>query len=267
MATCSTSFSSTHAEGHPREVGQVKLSAVRVGGRCDDGPMATLGDRILEAIRYAPLDDDVLARRLGVAQRQSVNQAARRLEAQGLLRRIPGPDGKIVNALPAQATHEPTSLARPSSEAASVVRNLSQTSTQSRARFAGDRITEDEVKEAVRAYLAADGFAVEVAWGRAPGIDIVAQHADGRRYVIEAKAEVGIAGAQQHNYFVGMLGELIQRMDDPEAIYAIALPDNRQYRGLVNRLPGLAKKRMTLAVFWVDRTSDGLTVAEEPSPV
>lgn len=228
--------------------------------------MATLGDRILEAIRYAPLDDDVLARRLGVAQRQSVNQAARRLEAQGLLRRIPGPDGKIVNALPAQATHEPTSLARPSSEAASVVPQSRQTPTHSRARFAGDRVTEDEVKEAVRAHLAADGFAVEVAWGRTPGIDILARHADGRRYVIEAKAEVGIAGAQQHNYFVGMLGELIQRMDDPEATYAIALPDNRQYRGLVNRLPGLAKRRMTLAVFWVGRTSDGLTVEEEPSP-
>lgn len=85
------------------------------------GHMATLGDRILEAIRYAPLDDDVLARRLGVAQRQSVNQAARRLEAQGLLRRIPGPDGKIVNALPAHATHDLTSIPRPSPEALSAV--------------------------------------------------------------------------------------------------------------------------------------------------
>lgn len=108
---------------------------------------------------------------------------------------------------------------------------------------------------------------VEVAWGHAPGIDIVARHADGRRYVIEAKAEVGIAGAQQHNYFVGMLGELIQRMSDPEATYAIALPDNRQYRGLVDRLPDLAKMRMHLAVFWVERTGDGLIVRLEPSPV
>ena len=229
--------------------------------------MATLGDRILEAIRYAPLDDDVLARRLGVAQRQSVNQAARRLEVQGLLRRIPGPGGKIVNALPAQPTYEPTSVLPPSSDAASVVPQLPRTPMHSRQRFASDRITEDDVKEAVRAHLAADGFVVEVAWGRTPGIDIVARHVDGRRYVIEAKAEVGIAGAQQHNYFVGMLGELIQRMDDPEATYAIALPDNRQYRGLADRLPGLAKRRMTLAVFWVRRTADGFTVEEEPRPV
>ena len=67
--------------------------------RCQHHIVATLAERILEAIRYAPLDDDVLARRLGVSQRQSVNQTARRLEAQGKVRRLMGPDGKIVNAL------------------------------------------------------------------------------------------------------------------------------------------------------------------------
>jgi DNA-binding FadR family transcriptional regulator len=59
----------------------------------------TLAERILAEIRFGPLDDDVLAKRLGVSQRQSVNQAARRLEARGVLRRSVGPDGKIVNAL------------------------------------------------------------------------------------------------------------------------------------------------------------------------
>ncbi|HEY0644386.1 MAG TPA: hypothetical protein VGD39_13255 [Nocardioides sp.] len=82
-----------------------------------------------------------------------------------------------------------------------------------------------------REKLRAEGFAVEVAWGRASGIDVVARHPDGRRYVIEAKAEVGIAGAQQHTYFVGMLGELVQRMAD-----------------------------------WVDRTSEGLRVTQDPRP-
>lgn len=180
---------------------------------------------------------------------------------------MPGPDGKIVNALPEQATPGPvldSAALRGASPAAS--RRTSQ-ARASNAGFVGDRITEDEVKEAVRASLAAEGFAVEVAWGRAPGIDIDARHVDGRRYVIEAKAEIGIAGPQQHNYFVGMLGELIQRMDDPDATYAIALPDNRQYRGLVDRLPDLAKSRMSLAVFWVDRTDAGFMVTKEPRPV
>lgn len=124
----------------------------------------------------------------------------------------------------------------------------------------GHRITEDEVKEAVRAHLTARGFDVAVAWGRVRGIDIDARHPDGRRYVIEAKAEVGKAGPQQVNYFLGMLGELVQRMDDAQASYGIALPDNRQYRGLVDRLPALAKERLRLAVLWVSREGDELVV-------
>ena len=89
-------------------------------------------------------------------------------------------------------------------------------------------------------------------------------HPDGRRLVIEAKAETATPGAQQVNYFIGMLGELLQRMDDPAATYGIALPENRQYRGLVDRLPRLARDRFGLHVFWVSRTpGGGLTVRHE----
>jgi hypothetical protein len=190
------------------------------------------------------LDDDVLARRLGVGHRQAVNQAARRLEAQGRLRRFTGPDGKIVNALPDSPAQLTSELTPPP-----VVPGVDHR-----------RITEDEVKEAVRAYLTGRGFEVSVAWDRVRGIDIDAWHADGRRYVIEAKDEVGKSGPQQVNYFVGMLGELVQRMDDVQASYGIALPDNRQYRGLVNRLPTLARERLRLAVSWVSREGDELTV-------
>jgi hypothetical protein len=202
--------------------------------------MPTLAERILEAIRFAPLDDDALATRLGVSHRQSVNQAARALEAQGRVQRLLGPDGKIVNALRNQ----------PSIEVRKPRAKLAIPSPSD-----GMRITEDEVKKAVRDYLAVRGFDVVVAWGRVRGIDINARHPDGRRYVIEAKAEVGKNGPQQVNYFLGMLGELVQRMDDPSASYGIALPANRQYRGLVGRLPELAKERLHLCVFWVSRRS------------
>ncbi|MEZ0578133.1 restriction endonuclease [Nocardioides sp. MH1] len=131
------------------------------------------------------------------------------------------------------------------------------------ARYDQGPISEDEVKAAVRDYLVADGFVVEVAWGRSPGIDIVATRSDGRRLVIEVKAEKGVTGAQQHNYFVGMLGELVQRMNDPAATYGIALPDNGQYRGLVNRLPSYARERLGLVVFWVSRQNDAIVVRLE----
>jgi hypothetical protein len=172
-----------------------------------------------------------------------------------------------VNALPGpHHADTPASSSQPS-EKAKVTSEVPPKRSSSRDRFIENRITEDEVEEAVRSFLAADGFAVKLAWGRAPGTDIVAQHTDGRRYVGEAKSEVGVAGAQQHNYFVGMLGELIQRVYGPGSTYAIALPDNRQYRGLLDRLPELGKKRLRLAVFWVDRTASGREVAEEPRPI
>jgi hypothetical protein len=47
--------------------------------------VTTIAKGILEAIRYAALDGDHLAKRLGITRRQSINQTARRLEAQGKL--------------------------------------------------------------------------------------------------------------------------------------------------------------------------------------
>ncbi len=56
-------------------------------------------DRIIEAMRVSsrPLDDDQLADRTGISPRQSVNQICRELHGAGIVRRRPGPDGKIVN--------------------------------------------------------------------------------------------------------------------------------------------------------------------------
>jgi hypothetical protein len=62
------------------------------------GPRQTIDDRLLNYVRAHPdLDDDELSRNLGIRPRQSINQAARRLAARGLLRRYVGPRGKIIN--------------------------------------------------------------------------------------------------------------------------------------------------------------------------
>lgn len=71
---------------------------------------------------------------------------------------------------------------------------------------------------------------------------------------------------QQHNYFLGALGELVQRMDDPNARYGLALPNNRQYHGLVDRLPDLAKRRFGFVVYWVERGPDGPRVTTDMPP-
>lgn len=56
-------------------------------------------DLILEALASSlePLDDDELARRAGISPRQTVNMLCRAMEAEGVLRRFRGVDGKIVN--------------------------------------------------------------------------------------------------------------------------------------------------------------------------
>ncbi len=58
----------------------------------------THADRIHELLSRRPgLDDDQLAKALGISPRQTVNMVCRKEVERGLLRRIPGPHGKIVN--------------------------------------------------------------------------------------------------------------------------------------------------------------------------
>lgn len=54
------------------------------------------------------------------------------------------------------------------------------------------------------------------------------------------------------NYFLSMLGELLQRMDDAESKYYIALPKMQQYENLWCKLPALAKQRTTINMILVD---------------
>ncbi|GAA4570296.1 hypothetical protein [Planotetraspora kaengkrachanensis] len=156
-----------------------------------------------------------------------------------LARRV-GPDGKIVNSLvstvPTTEVAPPTPL-RPAGHEA--------------VRRSGDLLSEDSVKAAVKAYLEGAGWSVTVAWGRNHGVDIEAHR--GREHLyLEAKGEAGNP-AQQANYFIGALGELVQRLRDPTAKYGLALPDNPQFRRLAERLPPLAHERLNLVVMFVDR--------------
>ena len=241
----------------PRQAGRFDNAAIFEdlgSGSAVDATMAfmatTLADRILNAIRYAPLDDDVLAQRLGVGHRQAVNQAALVWRPRAVSGGSPDLTGRSsMHCRRAQSIGLRNTPVRGRLTAALTVAGSP--------RMASRRLS---------AHLTAQGFDVAVAWGRVRGIDIDARHTDGRRYVIEAKAEVGSNGPQQVNYFLGMLGELVQRMDDAQAMYGIALPDNRQYRGLVDRLPALARERLRLSVFWVRRDGGELGVEVDCQP-
>ncbi len=62
---------------------------------------------------------------------------------------------------------------------------------------------------------------------------------------------------QQVNYFLGALGELLQRMTSPSAVYGLGLPDSPQYRGLVDRLPALVWERLCFTVLFVSKDTAG----------
>jgi hypothetical protein len=204
---------------------------------------ASWAERILEVLRTSsqPLDDDALAFRLGASQRQTINQVCRRLETTGQTTRRLGANGKIVNAVaasvpdaggPPAAASFPPAVHKDSQRPASM-------------------LTEDAVKMAVKTYLESAGWSVTVAWGRDHGIDIQA-HREREHLYLEAKGEAANP-AQQANYFIGALGELVQRLRDPTARYGLALPDHPQYRRLAQRLPALAQERLNLVIMLVDR--------------
>lgn len=76
-------------------------------------------DRVIEAIRVSsrPLDDDQLAARSGISPRQTVNQVCRALERAGMVRRRPGPDGKIVNEWLGNENRDPAGITGPAGAA------------------------------------------------------------------------------------------------------------------------------------------------------
>jgi hypothetical protein len=100
-------------------------------------------------------------------------------------------------------------------------------------------MTEDEVEAHIDDWLRGQGWVSRIAWGGARGIDIDA-HRGTERWIIEAKGCESLV-PMRVTYFIAMLGETLQRMDDPVARYSIALPDLAQFRGLWRRLPALAR--------------------------
>ena len=164
---------------------------------------------------------------------QPVNQACRRLEAAGMALRRRRDDGLIGN-YPMGKTLAQRETARTPKRAARTTDAL---------------LSEDEVKGAVHEWLEKQGWTVDVAWGQSTGIDIEARKS-GQRWIIEAKG-CGSYAQMRRNYFLGLLGAIVQRMDDSSARYSIALPDMRQFRGLWGRLPRLAKERLGVTALFV----------------
>ena len=198
--------------------------------------MATLQYQILELIssRAGLTDREITdALRSPSDNQQPINQAARVLEGQGLLVRQRRADGLIGNY--------------PSSDQ----KSIPVPPSKSPRNHDVDALSEDEIKEVLVQWLESDGWNTEVAWGHARGIDVEAVRGS-ERWVIEVKGP-GSRQPMRVNYFIGILGETLQRMEDQKARYSISLPDLPQYRGLWERLPPLAKARTQISMIFVSK--------------
>jgi len=196
--------------------------------------MPTLPERILALLQHTPgLTDREIATQLSgrSAPQQPVNIAARSLAKRGHLLRAKRPDGLIGNYPSEKGAVLPTRI-RQSSE-----------------KHDPNALSEDALKKALEGWLSSAGWTTEIAWGRKHGVDVRATRRN-ETWLFEVKG-IGSLSAMRVNYFIGILGETLQRMKDPAAKHSIALPDVPQFRGLWNRLPALAKKRTEITMLFV----------------
>lgn len=242
----------------------------------------TLKDRVLTLVTEVPglTDREIADRLLGRPEPpQGVNQVARQLAAAGALTRSERADGLIGNypvRMPATRRLDPAksdvaprptapsptagmalrrSPPEPGGTGGAVRRSLDvggavvAVGAQSPAAQVHVWPAEDCLKRHVKDYLENDGWRVTVMWGKDRGVDVEA-FKGAQRWLFEVK---GRGGSQQVNatYFISMLGETLQRMSDPNALYTIVMPDIPQFRGLWKRLPALAKERTAISAMFV----------------
>lgn len=199
----------------------------------------TLAERIVELLKQNPglSDRQITDRLFGVDEpQQPVNIACRNLAERGVLHRQSIHGSSIGNYLTGQEL------------------KTSQNQTSNNRVVDEAHLSEDAIKGILEKWLVAQGWNVKVAWGHVHGIDIDAMK-ENERWVIEAKGQ-GSLNPMRVNYFLGILGETLQRMEDPNAKYSIALPDLQQFRNLWRRLPFLAKSRTGITAIFVDRNGN-----------
>jgi len=201
--------------------------------------MVKISDHIIALLK----DNDGLTDReitdsvIGTGEpQQYINQTCRLLESKGVLVRSKRTDGRIGNYIT-------------SSNSEYIESKIYQAETK-----ADESFTEDSIKQVLFNWLKSKGWESEVAWGKSRGADIVATR-EKERWIIEVKGP-GSRPQMRVNYFLSILGEILQRMNDSSAKYSIAFPDLQQFRNLWQRLPGLAKSRTGISALFIDEYSN-----------
>ncbi len=111
---------------------------------------------------------------------------------------------------------------------------------------------ETEARSLLVAFLEKDGWNIPSHELRSHGVDIAAVKGK-ENWMIEVKG-CGSLNPMRVNYFLSIIGEIAQRMSSPSCKYSIAFPYRKQYLGLWDRLPQLAKERLQLTMILIGKT-------------
>lgn len=196
--------------------------------------MSVLEKDIIRLLEHNPgLSDKELAEAIQGRKSsiQYINQNCRRLESQEILIRKKREDGLLGNWLNHNLHAQ---------------RLLSEVELETRA----VEISEKKIKQFLGKFLESNGWNFEIAWGTEPGVDIDARRGS-ERWIIQVKGSGAFQPAALNN-FLSVLGEIVQRMDDPNCKYSVALPDLEHFRRLWSRLPGLSRARMSITALFVN---------------
>lgn len=115
-------------------------------------------------------------------------------------------------------------------------------------------LNEESVKASVAEFLRNQGYTVAVGKKRERGPDIRASR-EGLKLIVEAKGE-GSRNEMFNNFFVSILGEILQRMNEQAAEYGIALPAHRKYARLIEELSDNPRFVLRLNFYLVRPSSD-----------
>lgn len=205
--------------------------------------MHTIRDRITEYLAQHPegIDDDELARALGLKQRQQANSRCRQLEAKGILERHQV-RGKIHNFL-VDTVH----LSQP-------YREPENASDETKPWF-----WEGNVQQAVVNYLESQKYTILQAVNTAShqqGKDIITESSGGLLWITVKGYPKGTTRThptvQAGHWFKEALFDIVRyRGEDAEVALAIALPDFPRYRRLTYKVSWF-QPVARFSYFWVN---------------
>lgn len=116
-------------------------------------------------------------------------------------------------------------------------------------------LDEESVKASVADFLRHRGYTVSVGKKRERGPDMRASRG-GLKLIVEAKGE-GSRNEMFNNFFVNVLGEILQRRTESAAEYGVALPAHRKYARLIEEFSDDTRFILRLNFYLVRPSSDG----------